>query len=167
MSAPPACPTVSHSVAAYPHLTRWPCRGVPFQAMLTGCSLECIVTRRGQNTCTATGKVVMRRRSDQGKGRVPDPSEHQHWERPGSGGCSKSRPRTDGSCERACCGQACAAWHGGCPERPELGRRPVRLWCPLETFYTCWACRGTSFSQGPAAEGFTVCLGICNLQSHG
>lgn len=145
---PTSLPTVTHSVAAHPHLTRWPCRGVPSQAMLTGCSLTCIITRGGQNTCTAKRTLVMRARSDQGKGRVPDPSEHQSWERPGSGGCSKFRPRRHSSCEWACCGQACAAWCGGCPGRPELVRRPVRLWCPLETSYTCWVCRGTSLFSG-------------------
>lgn len=82
---PTSLPTVTHSVAAHPHLTRWPCRAVPSQAMLTGCSLTCTVTREGQNTCTAKRNLVTRRRSDQGKGRVPDPAEHQSWERPGSG----------------------------------------------------------------------------------
>lgn len=65
---PTSLPTVTHSVAAHPHLTRWPCRGVPSQAMLTGCSLTCIITRGGQNTCTAQRTLVMRARSDQGKG---------------------------------------------------------------------------------------------------
>lgn len=82
---PTSLPAVTHSVAAHPHLTRWPCRAVPSQAMLTGCSLTCTVTREGQNTCTAKRNLVTRRRSDQGKGRVPDPAEHQSWERPGSG----------------------------------------------------------------------------------